>query len=595
MEPVRAFFRIALLPLIRLAYRLRVLGADRVPGSGGVLLIANHVSYLDSFILYAACPRPVRFVIVSRYMKVAAIRWFLDLFGAIPITPGKPRDAIRATADRLRGGDVVCIFPEGQLTRTGLMNELKKGFELIARQSGAPVVPVYMHGLWGSIFSGERGRYFRKWPYRLPWPVAVAFGPPIAAGDAHVDWARAALLAASADAFAALPQLETSLAAAAIRSLKRHRRQTAFAEHGKSIRRLKRHHVLSTSVALASRWRADPSPIGDDRRIGLLLPGGTAPALLNLALIFSGRVPVNLPFPDQATGELDTAGIAASIRAAGLGTVITSRAFFGPLGSGGLDGVEFLDFGAEMGATGLGRLFSERFLAFFEPAWLTLRRLGLPRRSSPDPVWAAVENGQLAGYSDRAILAETLRLASGSWIESGETLFTEQGLSSLPNALWSLWLPVLQRHAAVGRSWASRTDPALIETVCGAESVRRIILSPRILEEIGGMEEPWHPELRRSLRSLLAAAETPADLTLLDRRSDRAKSVTGAPLCPYWPTASGIVAISQPAADPAPLPPGLESQPGGRARSPGKLLPGLVNRGVVCDPNGFVEWSDPAG
>jgi 1-acyl-sn-glycerol-3-phosphate acyltransferase len=590
MEPVRAFFRIALLPLIRLLYRLRVLHADRVPGSGGVLLIANHVSYLDSFILYAACPRPVRFVIVSRYMNVAAIRWFLDLFGAIPITPGKPRDAIRVTADRLTQGDVVCIFPEGQLTRTGLLNELKKGFELIARQSGAPVVPVYMHGLWGSIFSAERGRYFRKWPYHLPWPVVVAFGPSIDAGDADVAWARTALLTASAEAFGALPQLEISLAAAAIRSLKRHRGHTAFAEYGRSVRRLKRHHVLSTSIALATRWRMDPSPIGGDRRVGLLLPGGTAPVLLNLALIFSGRVPVNLPFPEKATGELDTAGIAAAIRVAGLRTVITSRAFFGPLGGIGLDGVKFLDFGAEMGAVGLGRLFSERFRTYFEPAWLTLRRLGLSRLPSPDSVWASVDKGQLHEHSGAAVLAETLRLVSGSWIESGETLFSEQGLSNLSNSLWSLWLPVLHRHTAVGRAWASRTDPALIETICGAENVRRVILSPGNVEEIVAMEDPWHPGLRQSLRSVLAPVETAADLTLLDRRSDRVGSITGAPLCPYWPTASGIVAISQPDADPDPLPPGLESQPGSRAHSPGRLLTGLTPREVVCDPDGFVEW-----
>jgi acyl-[acyl-carrier-protein]-phospholipid O-acyltransferase/long-chain-fatty-acid--[acyl-carrier-protein] ligase len=590
MELIRAFFRITLLPLVRLLYRLRVRHAGRVPETGGVLLIANHVSYLDSFILYAACPRPVRFVIVSRYMRVAAIRWFLNLFGAIPITPGKSRDAIRVTAECLKRGDVVCIFPEGQLTRTGMLNELRKGFELIARQSGAPVLPVYMHGLWGSVFSAERGRYFSKTPHRLPWPVVVAFGESREAGEADVAWAREGLLAASAEAFAALPQLESSVAETAIRSLKRRRLDTVFAEHGKSVRRMKRHHVLSTALALADRWRSESLPIGDDRLVGVLLPGGTAPALLNLALIFSGRVPVNLPFPDQATGEWDTAGIAADIRAAGLGTVITSRAFFGPLGATGLDAVRFVDFGAEMGATGLGRLLSGRLRAFFEPAWLTLRRLGLPREPSTHPVWACVERGRVLEYDDRAILAESLRLSSGNWIESGEVLFTELGLSSLPNALWSLWLPVLGRHAAVGRSWASRSDPALIETVCSAESARRLIATPATLEALAESGEPWHPGLRRSLRSVLAPVETPDDLTLLDRRSDRVGSIVGAPLCPYWPTAGGIVAISQPPADPDPLPPGFESQPGARSQSPGRLLPGLAGRGVACDEAGFVEW-----
>ncbi|MBL9152971.1 MAG: 1-acyl-sn-glycerol-3-phosphate acyltransferase [Verrucomicrobiales bacterium] len=596
MEAIRAFFRLTLLPLVRLLYRLRTIGAERVPATGGVLLIANHVSYLDSFIIYAACPRPVRFVIVSRYLRVGAIRWFLNLFGAIPITPGKSRDAIRLTAECLRRGDVVCIFPEGQLTRTGQLNELKKGFELIARQGEATVVPLYLHGLWGSIFSAERCRYFWKWPHRLPWPVVVAFGEGRPAGEADVAWAGGALRACGAAAFAAMPDLERSLPAAVIRSLKRDPFALLFAEHGKSVRRLKRHQALSTALALASRWREEPELLGDEPRIGLLLPAGSAPALLNLALILAGRVPVNLPFPGASSGgALDLSAAAGAIRRAGLGTVITSRAFVGALSDPEWTGdeVRFLDLGATLAGAGLGRLLAERLRVFWEPAGWTLRRIGLPKKMQGDSIWATIDTaGVLREYDDRTILAEALRLTSGGWIEAGEAFFTEAGLSDFSDALWAFWLPVLHRHAAVGRSWGGRSDAAAIEAVCSDEGVRRLILPAAELEALAALEEPWHPAVRATLRSVLSPVVTPDDQTLLDRRSDRVSSLVGAPLCAYLAIADGggIVAVSQPDADPVPLPPGYTSQPGRKLGSPGRLLPGLTAADWTLDEDGFVGW-----
>jgi 1-acyl-sn-glycerol-3-phosphate acyltransferase len=586
MESIRAFFRITLLPLVRCIYNLRVRGADRVPPSGGVLLIANHVSYLDSFILYAACPRPLRFVIVSRYLQVGAIRWFLNLFGAIPITPGKSRDAIRVTAECLKRGDAVCIFPEGQLTRTGVMNELKKGFEIIARQSDAPVVPVYMHGLWGSIFSFERGHYFRKWPRSVPWPVVVAFGHPEPAESADIAWASHALRAASVEAFDAMPQFDYSLAEAIVRGLKKNRTAPCLIEHGKSVRRLGRHQVLATATALARRWRETLD--GDDPRVGIYLPGGTAPSLLNLGLILAGRVPVNLPFPGRPQGTLDVQSAADTIRGAGLRTVITARAFSNQLSAAsGMDDLKLLDFSTELAGIGIGRLFVEKLRAFCEPAWLACLRLRLPG----DSTWeVAMPGGKIRAFSGRQILAETLRLGSGNWIETGETIACEFDLTSLTDALWTLWLPVLRVQTLAGRAWASRNDPSLIESLCLTENVQRLVLKPADVDEWTAGDEPWHPELRVQLRSVLVPVAAISDATGLHLRSDRVSSKTGAPLCPYWaPDGGGIVAISQPDADPDPLPLSFSSQPGRRESSPGRLLPGLaIPENVTLDESGFL-------
>ncbi|MCB1230674.1 MAG: 1-acyl-sn-glycerol-3-phosphate acyltransferase [Verrucomicrobiae bacterium] len=599
---LRAFFRLTLLPLTRLIYRLRMLNPERVPTTGGVLLLSNHLSFIDAFILTAACPRPVRFVIVSRYLEKRAISWFLELFGAIPITPGKSRDAIRVTAQRLKEGDFVCLFPEGQLSRTGMLNELKKGFELIARQSGADVQCVWMQGLWGSVFTFERGQYFHKWPHRLPWPVTVAFGEPVSAKEATVDWARESLLGLSAEALGALPMANTSLAEGVVRGLKRRPGSVCFAEYagsGKAPRRLQRHHVLATAAGLAERWRA-ALPI-QERRVGVLLPSGPTPAMINLGIVFAGRVPVNLPFPASAEGQLDPAEVSAAIREAGVSTVITSRAFLGVL-----EKVEwpdpdkpgnFIDMAGELGAISLLTRLRERLLIRIEPTWLTMKRLELRRDPiDGEPSWACIdENGDFREFDDRAVLAQTLRLGSGNWLEAGEAIFTEEGLASVAGAQWSLWLPVLRRHCAVSRSFGARTDVDLIEDACLGENVRRLILKPGTAETIAELEEPWHPELRSILRSALIL-ETRISEPGTRKNGDKAEPisvfrvppsaferVTGALPCPTWqPTelGVGVLAVSQDDPNPEALKHIHQPQHGRKDGSLGRLLPGIVFREI---------------
>ncbi len=174
------FIRFTMLSVFRIFYRQKVLHAERMPESGGVLLVPNHVTYIDAFILTAASPRPIRFLMHDSYFeKEGFLRHFVKLFDTVPISEHKAKEAISIASEAVAEGSVVCIFPEGQLTRSGAMSELKRGFEMIARRAKCPVMPVYMDGLWGSIFSYERGRLFKKVPYSVPYGVTVAWGEPI--------------------------------------------------------------------------------------------------------------------------------------------------------------------------------------------------------------------------------------------------------------------------------------------------------------------------------------------------------------------------------------------------------------------------------
>lgn len=191
--------RFVCLALVRMIYRVRSVHRERVPRSGGVLLLPNHVSYVDALVLSAACERPVRFVMWDTLYKVWWMNSFLRLFGTVPISATRAKDAVRTVAEALKNGECVCIFPEGQLTKHGMINEVRKGYELMVRQADVPVVPVYQDGLWGSFFSHEGRGMFRKIPKRLRYPVTIAFGEPIAAKEAKADRVREALLELSVE------------------------------------------------------------------------------------------------------------------------------------------------------------------------------------------------------------------------------------------------------------------------------------------------------------------------------------------------------------------------------------------------------------
>ena len=196
------FIRLVSLSVVKTLYRIRLTGTERIPQTGGVLLLPNHVTFADAFFISAASERPVRFVMDETFMASKAIRLSARLFGTVPIRRDQPLEAIRKTIEALESGHVVALFPEGQLTRTGGLCELERGFELIARKAKSPIFPLWVDGSWGSVFSFERGRFFRKIPHRVPYGLSIAVGEEIT-GKPDREMVRDALLKASSEAVGA--------------------------------------------------------------------------------------------------------------------------------------------------------------------------------------------------------------------------------------------------------------------------------------------------------------------------------------------------------------------------------------------------------
>ena len=173
------FIRMVGIWCMRLVYRPRTLNPEYLPERGGALLVANHVTYADALFITMVCPRPVRFVVAEEFMASRLISWVLEIFNALPISSKNPREAISNAAEGLANGELICVFPEGQLTRSGCLIPIRRGIEQIARRAQVPIIPLYMDGLWGSVFSFSRSRFFAKMPKSVPYSFTVAVGRPI--------------------------------------------------------------------------------------------------------------------------------------------------------------------------------------------------------------------------------------------------------------------------------------------------------------------------------------------------------------------------------------------------------------------------------
>lgn len=314
-----AFLRLVLVILTNSLYRLRIVGQRHIPQTGGALLVPNHVSFVDGFLLIASLDRPVRFVVDAEYANRPLFKPFMKAMRVIPISSqGGPRMILRALRDAgksLDAGEIVCIFPEGQITRTGTLLPFRQGFERIMKGRQVPVIPVYLDRVWGSIFSFAGGRFFWKRPERLPYPVTVSFGAPLPPDTPAHELRRAVQELGEAAWHFRKPD-RRPLHRAFILTMRRNPFRFAMADASRP--HVSRLQALIGSIALARafrpHWERQP-------RVGLLLPPTVAGSLANVAATLCGKISVNLNY---TAGK---AGLEAAVRQAGLQTIVTSRTF----------------------------------------------------------------------------------------------------------------------------------------------------------------------------------------------------------------------------------------------------------------------------
>jgi 1-acyl-sn-glycerol-3-phosphate acyltransferase len=173
------FVRLMLLP----RYNLKVIGRENIPKTGPVLLVSNHLSWFDGFFLAATIPRKGTALVNANVFGWPVIGFLARRCGliSVPYTgPKAQRAAIEACRKILDEGGLLGIFPEAQLSRTGMTGQFHRGLEVIlSKREHVAVVPVYLDNVWGSIMSFSGGLFFKKWPKGWRRTVVVSYGRPV--------------------------------------------------------------------------------------------------------------------------------------------------------------------------------------------------------------------------------------------------------------------------------------------------------------------------------------------------------------------------------------------------------------------------------
>ncbi|WAM52836.1 acyl-[ACP]--phospholipid O-acyltransferase [Vreelandella venusta] len=320
--------------LLTRRYRVDVHGLEHLPAQGGVLLLGNHISWVDWAMVQIACPRPVRFVMLKDIYQRWYLRWFFKALGCIPIERGAGADnALAAIAEQLNNGEVVCLFPEGAISRNGQLGELRRGYERACKLANPEVriVPFYLRGLWGSQFSRSSSKLKELRNAPLHRSVVVAFGKPLPK-DTPADVLKQRIFEQATNSWQHAIDELPSLPDAWIRSVKRNLAAQALTDS--LSRPLTAGQALTASLLIAKRIHT----LTPEQNVGLLLPNSSAGALANMATLLAGKTLVNLNYHlnNRPNGTAKEDVLSAALTQADINTVLTSRHFVEKLQQQGL-------------------------------------------------------------------------------------------------------------------------------------------------------------------------------------------------------------------------------------------------------------------
>ncbi|MBF0276525.1 MAG: AMP-binding protein [SAR324 cluster bacterium] len=309
---IRFFLRM----LIRFIYPIETLHRERIPAQGPVLLVANHLSYLDAFLVQMATHRPIRFIMDRQIYNLPVAKWIFQLMGVIPIYSRRHADQYEASfaeiRKRLEEGEVICIFPEGQVSRTGQLFKFKAGMERILQETPCPVVPICISGIWGSLLTYSGNRFFRKRPVFFQYPVTVAVGFPLPPTTSSED-ARQAVQNLGMEVMMVRKAKQKPLHQQVLRQARRHPFRICISDE--NVSQLSYSRLCREAKMLA--WQIQKF---DESRIGLALPTSTESAVLNLAMAMAGKTVVNLNF------DFSVEQISAIVHECGIRTIIACEA-----------------------------------------------------------------------------------------------------------------------------------------------------------------------------------------------------------------------------------------------------------------------------
>lgn len=560
--------------VVGLRYKLEINGIKNIPSNGGVLLLGNHISWIDWAIILMSVPREVKFVVFKPIYDKWYLTWLFKLIKAIPISSSSNRTSMKVVSDELDAGSVVVLFPEGAISRNGHLGEFKKGFEKILESctSDIKVVPFYIRGLWESMFSRANKKFQKSKKTNI---VTVCFGRVIAKDSANIQSVKNEVVSLSSLAWSEHIKALKPLNEVIFERLKELSNGTIFSDNTGVT--LSGARFLTASILFKNLFKKRVK----SHNIGLLLPTSSTGAFINYMVLLMGKTAINLNY----TASIDS--LKASVKKAEIKTIISSKKFVEKLEAKGVKISEIFEdvevFFLEDEKTKIKKLdailvyFSVKFLPTTILKFLHLTKTS--KNANAIILFSSGSEGTPKGVelSGDNILGNAQQIANILNVNDDDVILGSLPLFHAFGIVVTTYLPLIEgiKCAAVadptdGLAVAKMVSSQKASIMCGTSTFFRLYTKNTKI----------HPLMFDSLRLIVAGAEKLRDDVRFEFKKRFGKDI----LEGYGTTETSPVASCN---LPDKISEDFEVQIGQKIGTVGMAIPGTTIK--IVDPSTFIE------
>ncbi|HEY4831462.1 MAG TPA: MFS transporter, partial [Waddliaceae bacterium] len=382
-----ALLRLMFILLTCTFYRIRTIGTEHIPKKGPALIVSNHMTIVDALFVLATAGRPVRFLMKENFYNKWWIYPIAKIMQAIPYSGNAPDQniGIEQARECLEKGCLVCIFPEGQVSKTKMLLPFSQDIETLMAGRRCPIIPMHLDLVWGGALSFEGARYFTKIPHQIPYPLTVTFGNPLPP-ETSVCKIRQTIQELGCEAWKVRKQHAEMAHRLFIRQARWKPWKTLLVDQWNG--KISRFQTLVGSIGLARTLKGEWKK---EENIGILLPSSVVGVYSNLAVSMACRTSVNLNF------SIGTQGIKAAIKETEIKTILTSRAFYEKLKLLTPEGIKVLFVEEFLTKVGSWRKFMAQLIGLFAPLKMVEKYCGaMKERKLDDPLAIIFSSGSTA-------------------------------------------------------------------------------------------------------------------------------------------------------------------------------------------------------